>query len=104
MEITSFYFLCFYAVLLVLYYLVPGKLQWIVLLLGSGAFYLLGGNGWLILYPLAGVTVTWLAVRGLERQKEQTGRRIILAADVLLLGKRSRPDAGSFWLRMYCCS
>ncbi len=85
MEITSFYFLCFYAVLLVLYYLVPGKLQWIVLLLGSGAFYLLGGNGWLILYPLAGVTVTWLAVRGLERQKEQTGRRIILAADVLLL-------------------
>lgn len=40
MEITSFYFLCFYAALLVLYYLVPKKLQWSLLLVGSGAFYL----------------------------------------------------------------
>lgn len=57
MNITSFYFLCFYALLLILYYAVPQKLQWLVLLAGSIAFYLLGGSGWLILYPLTATAV-----------------------------------------------
>ncbi len=57
MNITSFYFLCFYVAVLVLYYAVPKKRQWLVLLVGSIAFYLLGGNGWLLLYPMTASAV-----------------------------------------------
>lgn len=52
MAITSFYFLCFYVVLLLLYYLVPGKWQYLVLLGGGMIYYLLSGQGILILYPV----------------------------------------------------
>ena len=45
MGITSFYFLCFFGVILILYYSIPRKLQWGLLLLCSVAYYLLSGNG-----------------------------------------------------------
>ncbi len=73
MNITSFYFLCFYAVVLILYYAVPKQLQWLVLLAGSIAFYLLGGSGWLILYPLATSAVCF--VSGYRLSKAEDGRR-----------------------------
>lgn len=56
MGITSFTFICFFAGILILYYLIPKKLQWGFLLLCSVAYYLLSGNGFLILYPLFSVT------------------------------------------------
>lgn len=60
---TSFYFLCFYVCLLFLYYLVPKKVQWCVLLLSSIAYYLLSGNGILILYPLFSCLAAYLGTR-----------------------------------------
>lgn len=48
MAITSFYFLCFYVVLLLLYYLVPGRWQYLVLLGGGMIYYLLSGQGILL--------------------------------------------------------
>ncbi|MDO4284184.1 MAG: MBOAT family O-acyltransferase [Eubacteriales bacterium] len=85
MEITSFYFLCFYAVLLLLYYVLPGRCQWVLLLAASAAFYLFGGNGWLILYPVAAVTVTYGAVRIMDAAESVFWRRAALMADVVLL-------------------
>ena len=52
MGITSFYFLCFFTVLLVVYYCIPRKFQWGFLLMGSVAYCLLAGQGALLLYPL----------------------------------------------------
>ena len=43
MNFASFEFLCFLAVLTALYYLVPGRAQWVVLLCGSLAFYAFAG-------------------------------------------------------------
>lgn len=72
MAITSFYFLCFYAVLLLLYYILPGKLQWMVLLGGSVAYYLLSGQGFLLLYPLVTGSICFIAGRLIEKaQKEK---------------------------------
>ena len=58
----------------VLYYLVPKRAQWVVLLLASTVFYLVGGVKsavWLVL--VAGLT--WLAGLLLEKQNARPGRR-----------------------------
>lgn len=66
MGITSFYFLCFFAAILILYYLIPKRLQWGLLLICSAAYYLLSGNGILILYPIVSVTACYAGIRMLE--------------------------------------
>ena len=60
---TSFYFLCFFTGILLLYYLIPKKTQWVFLLFASIAYYLLTGNGVLILYPLAACAVAYAGIR-----------------------------------------
>lgn len=76
MSITSFTFLCFFAGILILYYLIPKKLQWVLLLLCSVGYYLLAGQEFLILYPLFSVSVCYAGTRLLEViPQEQTGRR-----------------------------
>ena len=91
MGITSFKFLCFFALVLILYYIVPvftkKKGQWVVLLAASVAYYLLSGNGALILYPVAASFVTWLLLKLLSgtEEKELVKRRIILGTELTLL-------------------
>ncbi|MCH5261412.1 MAG: MBOAT family protein [Lachnospiraceae bacterium] len=63
MGITSFYFLCFFAFILIVYYVIPKKLQWGLLLMCSVAYYLLSGNGMLILYPVVSVTACYAGIR-----------------------------------------
>lgn len=65
MSVTSFYFLIFYVLVLAVYYLVPKKGQWMVLLAASIAYYLLSDNGFLIVYPLAAVAVSFIGIRGI---------------------------------------
>ena len=55
MAITSFYFLCFFAALLLLYYSIPRRFQWGFLLLCSVIYLLLAGQGALILYPFVSI-------------------------------------------------
>ena len=70
MSITSFYFLCFYVLLLIVYYLMPKRAQWLVLLVGGMAYYLLSGQGLLIIYPLVTGTICYLAGRMIENADE----------------------------------
>ncbi len=91
MGITSFYFLCFFALVLIAYYTVPllfkGKGQWVVLLIASVAYYLLSGNGALILYPVFASFITWLLLKFLKNTSEEdlVKRRIILGLELLAL-------------------
>ncbi len=67
MSFASLPFVGLVAAGVILYYLVPKKLQWVVLLLASMVFYLAGGVKsavWLVL--VAGLT--WLAGLLLEKQ------------------------------------
>ena len=66
MGITSFYFLCFFTVLLVVYYCIPRKFQWGFLLMGSVAYCLLAGQGALLLYPLVSVGACYAGARMLS--------------------------------------
>lgn len=75
MGITSFYFLLFFVITVAIYYTVPllfkGKGQWVVLLLASIAYYLLSGNGVLILYPLFASFATWGLLKILKRISDE---------------------------------
>lgn len=82
MGITSFWFLCFFACILVLYYSVLKKCQWPFLLLCSIAYYLLTDNGILILYPLASVAVCYGGIRVLAGTEDVKRRKFALAAVV----------------------
>lgn len=86
MGITSFYFLCFFAVLLILYYCIPRKLQWGFLLLCSAAYCLFAGQGALILYPLVSVGACYAGTGLLARTPagEEKKRRGILAVTILI--------------------
>lgn len=68
MNLTGFNFLCFFAVLLVLYYLAPKKIRWSVLLLGSIVYYVLAGNAILILYPVVSIALCYIVSRVLSRE------------------------------------
>lgn len=82
MGITSFYFLCFFAGILAIYYMIPGKCQWPFLLLCSAVYYLLTDNGFLILYPLASAAVCYGGIRVLAGTQEAGKRKLALAAVV----------------------
>ena len=86
MGITSFYFLCFFTFILIVYYVIPKKLQWGLLLVCSVAYYLLTGNGMLILYPVASVTACYAGIRMLSAisAEDVKKRKGILASTVLV--------------------
>lgn len=82
---TSFYFLCFYACILILYYLIPKKTQWFFLLAASVCYYLLSGNGALILYPLLSCAAAYIGIRLMARTQDGKKRTAALLFVVLLL-------------------
>lgn len=86
MAITSFYFLCFFTLLLLIYYSIPRKLQWGFLLLCSAAYCLLAGQGALILYPLVSVCACHTGTRLLAKTPagEEKKRRGILMVTILV--------------------
>ena len=71
MSITSYNFLVFFAIVLLLYYIVPKKVQWVVLLFASIAYYLLSEQGILLLYPVAAAFVSWLGIRLIADNRAQ---------------------------------
>ena len=86
MGITSFDFLCFFAVILIVYYLIPGKLQWGLLLVCSVAYYLFSGNGMLIIYPVVSVTACYAGIYLLSSvpTEDSKKRKGILALTVMV--------------------
>ena len=75
MGITSFYFLCFFTVLLVVYYCIPRKFQWGFLLLGSVVYCLLAGQGVLLFYPLVSVGACYAGARLLSGTPAEAEKR-----------------------------
>jgi len=75
MEITSFAFIIFFASILLLYYIVPKRWQWGILLAGSLFYYWIAGSSLLILYPVLAVTVTWFTTWVMEAAGEEHPRR-----------------------------
>ncbi len=66
MLFTSYRFILFLIILVTLYYLIPKKLQWKLLLLASYVFYCFAGLGYLV-YILATTVSTYYAGRRMDR-------------------------------------
>ncbi len=83
MAITSFSFLCFFAVVLLLYYLIPKRVQWVFLLLVSLFYFVSAGSPWLLLYPVFTITIVYWAALYVDRVKEQKKRKCALSLVVV---------------------
>ncbi len=83
---TSFCFLCFYTCILIVYYLIPKKTQWMFLLAMSVGYYLLTGNGILILYPIAACLAAYVGIRIMSGTEDERRRKtaLFLVAGLLL--------------------
>lgn len=77
MALVSFTFLLFVIVILCIYYLVPGKLQWVVLLASSILFYALSTTPATFLYVLISVISIYLATRHID----QVDKKIVATTD-----------------------
>lgn len=80
MGITSFYFLCFFAGILIVYYIIPKKLQWLFLLLCSIAYYLITDSAVLILYPVFSVTACYVGIRIIGAAENERKKKVALIA------------------------
>ncbi|MBQ8310099.1 MAG: MBOAT family protein [Clostridia bacterium] len=69
MLFTSFSFVLFAALTMLLYFIVPGRMQWKVLLLSSLVFYALSGEGYLI-FILYTALVTFLTAHVLQHRAD----------------------------------
>lgn len=74
MSVVSYTFLAFLAIVILFYYLVPKKLQWVVLLAASVCFYAFAGIQYLAVVLLTAVAVYFLALSMQKNLDEQTRR------------------------------
>ncbi len=77
MQFISYSFVIFWALFFALYYLVPKKLQWYVLLAASLIFYLVGLRGFPLNLLLTGITTYGCGIyleRKLKQEKEGLGQ------------------------------
>ncbi|MCL2671617.1 MAG: MBOAT family protein [Clostridiales bacterium] len=84
MNLISLQFLVFCIALLVLYYLVPKRFQWWLLLLGSAVFFLLTGTPYTIIYLLISIVSAWLAGRYIQTQNNRRRKRAVFIAEIIL--------------------
>lgn len=70
MYFTSSIFIAFLAVMFALYYIIPRKAQWVLLLIGSYVFYAWAGLHFLVYVLITTVTTWYSAVRISDRQSQ----------------------------------
>ncbi|SCY06987.1 D-alanyl-lipoteichoic acid acyltransferase DltB, MBOAT superfamily [Lachnospiraceae bacterium XBB2008] len=88
MNLTDFYFLCAFAIILAVYYLVPRAFQWGVLLVSSIAFYLVNGYPFLVLFPIVSTLVVYLCagrIASCDAQTQSRSRRTAVTVGVIAL-------------------
>lgn len=87
MTFTSGFFLGFLAIFLCVYYLVAVNDRWLVLLIGSLLFILLGGGIQVVLYPLVMTMFVFGAAIIIENTNKTKAkkRRVILTVSILIL-------------------
>lgn len=84
MTITSLGFLAFVGILLFIYWFVPHKAQWVVLLIGSLIFYLLNVRPYTLIYILISVGAVYLATRYFEKSEDVRKKRAVLVVALLV--------------------
>lgn len=84
MDITSFIFLAFVGVSLFIYWLVPKKVQWLVLLADSLIFYFVTVKPYTFIYVVISVLTVWGATLYLRKTDDKKKKRLALALAIVL--------------------
>ena len=95
MLFTSYEFIFFIAVLLGLYYVIPKKFQWILLLVASFFFYWVANPAYLLFIGVTIVTV-YLATRIIENNADRQAVPRVIAHAFSSSAGASSADARSF--------
>ena len=82
MALSSFSFLAFLAIVVLAYYVVPKKVQWVVLLIASYAFYLFSGIEHVV-YIIGTTLITYGAGRWMQKIRDKGQAAIDAAGDSL---------------------
>lgn len=91
MTVTSLTFFAFFGLSLLVYYLLPLRFRWILLLISSFVFFCFAAaSPWTILYLLGAVAAVWLCARGirsaLENGKQKQAKLLLLLGIFVPLG------------------
>lgn len=84
MDITSFVYLAFVALSLLIYWILPKKLQWMVLLVCSICFYVVSAVPYTYLYMLLSVVTVWLATLYFEKSESTRKKKVVLVTTILI--------------------
>ena len=84
MNITSCYFLIFVGISLFVYWLVPYKLQWLVLLADSLIFYFATARAYTFIYVLVSVFTVWGASLYISKADNRGMKRLVMALTIIL--------------------
>lgn len=100
MFLVSFWFFVFMAAALAVYYLAPGRFQWMVLLAAGFVFYALAGTPWTAVYLLGTVVVVWAGSNYIDRIRENTGkaRRVLVVCLILAFAPLAALKYSNFFL------
>lgn len=83
MNITSFSFICFYVFVILIYYIIPRKCQWVILLASSILFLMAQGKPFLLCYPIFSVLVCYFGTRWIESARSDKKRRAAMLLTVI---------------------
>lgn len=90
MSLTSLLFTGFFLLSLGIYYCVPGRIQWVALLIFSVCFFLLSSTPYTGIYLLITIISTWLCARiiykALSQGKQKQAKAGLIAGIVVNLG------------------
>lgn len=85
MNILSFSFLLFFVATLVVYYLVPKKIQYIVLFVASAVFFLLSGPAYTAIYLLLSIASVYYSAKYMQKNTDnERGRKHALLFALLI--------------------
>ena len=83
MTFNSLQFLIFLPVVIILYFIVPHKFRWVVLLVASYYAYM-SWNPWLVFLILATTVVSYLAGLLMPKAKNQNVKKLLLVITIIV--------------------
>lgn len=85
LSLTSLSYLLFVVVFVLIYYMTPGRFQWIVLLLASAIFFVVVSGAFSVIWLLSGAASVYAGARLIVNATRQRTKRLLLTVVIALV-------------------